>query len=43
MKKKYTEASEVAKEQYLEIERQKEQYDQLEVNNAKYMIVFLGL
>ena len=37
MKKKYTEASEVAKEQYLEIERQKEQYDQLEVNNAKYM------
>jgi hypothetical protein len=31
MKEKYIEASELAKEQYLELEKQKEKYDQLQV------------
>ena len=31
MKKKYSEATDLAKEQYLEIQRQKEKYDQVQV------------
>ncbi len=44
MKKKYTEATDVAKEQYLEMERQKEQYDQLQVGiltNNEVSVMFL--